>query len=290
MNITLKQLVADYADLAPLKQATISFYHTMIAQFARAIDNKEPMTNDLTDANIKRLHDFMKERGRSHGTCEAAAACMRMFRRQWTAILASPEKLTIPRPTPDKSKPAYPLVALVHEYGKLNQRVRVKKTLDVHLTAVRQLGEAIGTATPTTHDLSDDNLIELERYLEERGRTIFTITGATARIKALWTWAAKRRIVEHFPTSGRIPSPEPCRKAWTSEELAQLFAAAAKYPGRYGTVPASHFWVAWLRFGYETGERTGGMLAMTWDMVTDRGIDIPGHAKEDGKECVLSHQ
>lgn len=189
----------------------------------------------------------------------------------------------------DNQQPQQPqpmlLTELLEKYCLFNRRLRSPDTVRVYHIAIRQFGTAIGNDSPTTEDLTDENLIRLEKLMESRGRTYFTVNERTGRIKSLWSWAAKKRIVWEFPTVQRVPTPEPMRKAWSQEDLAKLFSAAARFPGSYDDVPCSHWWTAFLRLGFETGERGGPMLKLRWEWLDERGLDVPGEVRKAGKHA-----
>lgn len=190
------------------------------------------------------------------------------------------------------------LLELFEKYRMLNRRMRAESTKRHYEIAINHLALALGKPDPTIADLTDDNLVLLEKHLDDGTRTAYTINGYTSCIKAMWRWAAKRRIVDQWPTVDRMPVPEPTRRAWNVDQVRALLAACEEmtavrtFYGFYDGVPANTWWRLWHLVQWETGERTGAMLALTWEMVTDRGLSVPGHVRKCGKSAfyVLSPQ
>lgn len=180
------------------------------------------------------------------------------------------------------------LTEAFESYAKMNRRMTSPQTAKVYRIAIKQLGDAIGHA-PTLADLSDDNLIVLEKHLA--GRSKYTINERTGRLKALWRWLAKRRYVDDWPSVDRLPVPEPERRAWTVDQVRSILKACEQmtptrhFEGQYAGVLASRWWYVWHLVQWETGERTGAMLALTWDMLTDRGLAVPGSCRKAGKSA-----
>jgi integrase len=122
----------------------------------------------------------------------------------------------------------------------------------------------------TLADLDDDALLIWMRVLMDRRTprrlSPWTINERVGRVRSLWTWLAKRGIVNTFPTCRRIPAPDPTPRAWTREEIAKLFAAADLEGGLLAGIPSRLWWRARLAFHWFTGERKGAVdaLRMEW--------------------------
>lgn len=174
------------------------------------------------------------------------------------------------------------LAELFVAYRNANRRLRAASTQKAYTIAIRKLASAVGHE-PTIEDLSDESLIALERSLD--GLSEFTINGHTGCIKAMWRWAAQRHIVDTWPTLPRLETPEPERPAWSVDQVQQLLDACDQTTGRISGIDASAFWRAWHYVQWTTGERTGAMLSLRWEWITERGIDVPGRARKAGKRA-----
>lgn len=132
--------------------------------------------------------------------------------------------------------------------------------------------------------LSDFDDLEVSRFLQARaattkrsGRPISanTVAKDKAQLSALWTFAAKKRLVEQFPSLPRTRLVHHAPKAATLDSLEAMMAAAAT--GRkqmYGTVPVAWFWRTLIMVAFETGERRGALVALRWSEVDLEGRQI----------------
>lgn len=175
------------------------------------------------------------------------------------------------------------LLELLDVYMATNRRIRSESTREQYRIAMRLFCRAINTPVPTIGHLTDDHLVVFEKYLEQKRYSAQTINHTTKRLKALWRWCAKKKIVDTWPTLERLPVDPPFRRAWTVQQLQQLMEACHRFAGEYSCVPANLFWVAWHRVQWDTGERTGAMLALRWEWLSDRGLDVPHEVRKGRK-------
>ncbi len=179
------------------------------------------------------------------------------------------------------------LTKLLDVYCAQNRKIRSPKTVSVYRTALKQLAIATGQNLfdLSLLDLNDDNLIRLETYLLERGRSEFTSNERVGRIKSLWTWAAKRKMVDVWPTVDRLPVKQPPPRAWTISELSRLFTACKLQSGKIGDLPASEWWYSLHLVAWETSERTGALLSMPTSAIEQvrRGLEVPGGNRKGGE-------
>lgn len=172
---------------------------------------------------------------------------------------------------------------LYAEYRAASRRSRAPSTERGYRAAMQQLSRAIGR-TPTIEDLTDENLVALEHLLE--GRSAFTINERTGRIKTLWRFANRRGLVTTYPTLDRLPTEDPVRRAWSVEQVRQLFDSAGRQLGRYDGVPAGLWWQTYIRFLWDTGERAGAAAAIRFDWLEGDIIAIPARARKAHKPAV----
>jgi integrase len=128
--------------------------------------------------------------------------------------------------------------------------------------AVRELSEVLGR-DPTVADLTDDNLAAMVNQCRAKGRAPETINGLTGRLRTLWTWLAKRRIVDTFPTLGNVKEPRRVPKAWTRDDLDKLIRACRNVRGKFGPgLTKADWWVALHLVLWDTSERIGAALSI----------------------------
>lgn len=140
------------------------------------------------------------------------------------------------------------------------------RTVAIYGFTLKAWSDFLGGRQPTLDDLEE---LGVARFLTHRTRTREAATAAKDRcqIRALWEFAARRKLVGTWPQLPRIRVPERVPEAWLTEEMSGLLAAAAAEPGRVGDIPAGLWWRAALMLGYETGERSKALRLLRWKHV-----------------------
>ena len=97
------------------------------------------------------------------------------------------------------------------------------------------------------------------------------VKAATARkdrnqISAIWSYCAKRRYVEQFPTLPQVKAPGRIPRGYTVEDVSALLREAMrrKPPYRPTQVPPHVFMPTLIRSCWETAERIGSHMALRW--------------------------
>lgn len=121
-------------------------------------------------------------------------------------------------------------------------------------------------------------------------------SAATARkdrnqISALWTYCAKRRYVEQFPTLAQIRAPVRIPRGYTVDEVSALIRQALKRRPRIKptSVPPHQFFPTLVRSCWETAERIGSHMALRWrDIDTAQRIVIfPAEGRKGATRDIL---
>jgi integrase len=136
-------------------------------------------------------------------------------------------------------------------------------------------------ATPA--DLTDKIVGKFLRWLVDvEGVKPITANGYVKQVKALWVWLAKKRIVAEFPTVAKLKQPDPVPMAWSRDDFQKLFVACGEQVGFIGPVLAGLFWRAFYRVLWDSGERTGAMLALKWDWLDMKSghLTVPGEFRK----------
>jgi integrase len=144
---------------------------------------------------------------------------------------------------------------------------------------------------PTLADLDDDIVTGWQKHLKGSKLSRFTVNERVGRVIRLWTFLAKRRLVERFPSIKRLRCPEIVPAAFTAEQLKALFDSAEEEGGRIAGVRASHGWQALLAFIWSTGERKGATLALRWDWIDRKAmlIVIPAQYRKGRQKAGVYH-
>jgi integrase len=168
---------------------------------------------------------------------------------------------------------------VLQTYFRANLRIRSEQTRKIYRLTIANLQAALGHK-PTLADLSDDNCTAMIHVLLDQKKAIRTINERRARLHALWTWLAKRGIVQKWPTTPQLQAPKRIPVAWTAEELNRLLAASLDEPGRIGDVPACRWWFSLHLALWDTGERIGALLNSQWDGLSGQWLRIQAEGRK----------
>ncbi len=177
----------------------------------------------------------------------------------------------------------------------LNEKPEISSpdTVKQYGRSLRKFSEFLGHDA-TAADLTDENLGAFLRWRLTTGQVNpRTANGEAKQIKALWNWAAKKRLVAEFPTIGKLPEPELIPDGWTHSQLDKLIAAGKATDGRFGSagaaVPASDYWVAFHYVLWDTAERTGAMLALKFSMLDESTghLKVPAELRKGKRKAMV---
>lgn len=130
------------------------------------------------------------------------------------------------------------LIDIVEKYLSVRTKIRSPRTREHYRRSVRQFAAYLGRE-PTLSDLSDDSLSGFLLATVDAGYAPATANQRSKQLRALWNWAAKKRLVQEFPAFEDIDEPEPLPTAWSDDELRTLFAACTNQRGWIGPHLAS---------------------------------------------------
>lgn len=177
------------------------------------------------------------------------------------------------------------LIDLFFQHYKPRQlRATTKKNARLFGISLNQFARHL-KRTPTTCHLTDE-IVENFCYwcVEDRGLSPYTANCYRSKIVALWRFLAERRIVDQFPTLGKMHEPRRIPRAWTPEQLSRLFRACDELTGNMGDIPASLWWHAIHAVIWDTGERISAVLSLRWDdLAMDTGFIVSKAENRKGK-------
>lgn len=138
--------------------------------------------------------------------------------------------------------------------------------------------------------LSDLTEINAARFLSDRlkKRSAATVAKDRAQLRAMWEFAARKGMVNTWPTIKRIVVPDRVPEAWFTADMCAIFRAADAEPGMISGAPAGRFWRALILLGYETGERVGGLLSLRWQDVSERGVIFRAEGRKGRRRDLYS--
>lgn len=114
--------------------------------------------------------------------------------------------------------------------------------------------------------LGDLEELKVARFLADRVRKRAAATAAKDRsqLRAMWEFAARRKLVDTWPSIPMVKVPERVPEAWLTDEMQRILDSAAKEKTFYCEIPAAKWWRALLLLAYDTGERATAMLSIKW--------------------------
>lgn len=139
------------------------------------------------------------------------------------------------------------------------------RTRIVYRMTIRPFGEFLGREA-TLADLEE---ITVARFLAHRVRTRAAATAAKDRsqLRALWEFAARRKMVDTWPAIPLIRIPKRVPECWLTEEFRRLLASAAQERTVLDGIPAALWWRAILLLAYDSGERVNALISIRWRAV-----------------------
>lgn len=151
------------------------------------------------------------------------------------------------------------------KYFPKNLRIRSPKTQHQYWCAIRDFKEYLGH-DPMPSDLSDDEIIGMMKRLLEKGLAHKTVNERRGRLRALWEWMARKRMVDEFPFVGNVKAPKRIPRAWSRSDLAKLFEACRTTRGELANgVLACDWWTALHLVLWDTGARIGEVIRCEWE-------------------------
>ena len=152
------------------------------------------------------------------------------------------------------------------KYFPTNLRIRSEDTRRQYGFALGNLDEFLGHPA-TIDDLSDDNICGMMVRLLDAGLSPATVNDRRIRVNALWGWLARKGHVKTFPCNAPIDEPDPDPVAWTRDEMRRLVEAADVFIDGQDRKRLGSWWRALFAVAWDTGGRTGELLALRWEWI-----------------------
>lgn len=172
------------------------------------------------------------------------------------------------------------LRSLVTEYTRYRLRGARETTRQKHLWAIDKWAKLLGRE-PVVSDLSDDAVSDLLwSLLEADGLKPPTANMYGAKLRALWTFAARRGLTAVWPTFAKIPEETEPPVAFTQTELSQLFDAISNTPGSIAGICAAAWWRSLCLTLWDTAERISATLSARWGDLAGNVLTIRAAARK----------
>ncbi|PHQ35806.1 tyrosine-type recombinase/integrase [Rhodopirellula bahusiensis] len=157
-------------------------------------------------------------------------------------------------------------------------------TIRLYRNTIRSFTKWLGRE-PVVGDLNTKTVSGYLQWLIENTQlSPHTIEKERTELTAFWNFAARRGWLPDFPDISPINCPKRVPDAWSDEQLVALMKACEADRGNIGKVPASSFWPALVSIIYDTGERIGAVLELTFDDIGEGGwLIVRGEHRKGGK-------
>jgi integrase len=159
------------------------------------------------------------------------------------------------------------------------------QTESLYKMTIAEFGKSLGHP-PTLDDFDE---LKVAKFLAQRVRERKPATAAKDRsqLRALWELAARRRMVELWPTIKRVRVPERVPEAWLTDEMARILASAALETTKYDGIPAALWWRALLLVCYDTGERITPIVSLRWRDIRENQILYVAENRKGSRRDIL---
>lgn len=159
------------------------------------------------------------------------------------------------------------------------------RTFELYRFTISSFGEFLG------HEATLDDLEELKvaRFLAHRVRSRAAATAAKdrAQLRALWEFAARRRLLNRWPTIAMVRVPERVPEAWVTDEFRRLLASAAQETTTLDGIPSAAWWRAFLLVCYDTAERHSAVAGLCWSAIRGRLILFAAETRKGCRRDIL---
>lgn len=272
-----------------LTERTIQFYRQSINLLDR-FHGAPILCCEVNDELMEKFVMSMVKRGLTYKTARSRAHNIKGIVRHW-----NPERF--PFALEHVGKPDFPDAddkrTLDHvcmmQYLPQRMSITANTTVTHYARALRLFGESLGRPA-TAKDLRDDTVGKFLRWLVDvQGLKPVSANGYAKQLKALWVWMAKKRMVRLFPTIDNLPEPQNVPHAWSERDLQKLMQACRESTGTIRGIPAAGYWVAFHLVQWDTGARTGEMLALKWDWVDLKTgyMSVPAEVRKGRRQAMV---
>lgn len=119
-------------------------------------------------------------------------------------------------------------------------------------------------------ELEDLDPVRVQAWLGARRSQVSAATARKDRthVVALWGHAARRRLVDQFPTLPPLRAPQRIPRAYRVQDVSAILRLAMHLHGTVDGLPACWWWSCLIRLGWESAERIGAVLQLRWDDVS----------------------
>lgn len=152
------------------------------------------------------------------------------------------------------------------KYEPLALRSKRPNTRRLYRTTLRFF-ERFLERPATLGDLNDDTVSAFAAWRLEHGLAKGSVNKDLFNLLALWRWLHKKGYIANWPDVELEVPPERTPVALMGDEIERVIKAIAVEKGPVGSFAGPQFWLALFLVIWDTGERIGAVMALTWERV-----------------------
>jgi len=151
-------------------------------------------------------------------------------------------------------------------YEPLKLRSRRPNTKRLYRYSLRAFNQHLGRAAKLS-DLTNDTLSTFAAWRLDAGVGKKSVNRDLFNLLALWRWLHIKGYVKNWPDVAMETPPIRVPIALLRDEVDRMMEAIAAEDMPVGELAAPVFWRALMLVIWDTGERIGAVMAITWDRV-----------------------
>jgi integrase len=145
-------------------------------------------------------------------------------------------------------------------------RSRRPNTKRLYKTTLGMFELYLGRAARLT-DLNDATVSAFAAWRLEAGLSKYSVNKDLFNLLAIWRWSHRKGYVKNWPDVEMEKPPVRVPVALMRAELACVFAAIEAEHAPVGRIPGPQFWRPLFLTIWDTGERIGAVMGLSWDRV-----------------------
>jgi integrase len=152
------------------------------------------------------------------------------------------------------------------KYEPLALRSRRPNTRRLYRSTLKFFDEFLGRPATLT-DLNDDTVSAFAGWRLSRGLAKRSVNKDLFNLLAVWRWLHKKGYVANWPDVALECPPERTPVALMEDEISRVVQSIAAEREKVGNINGPLFWLALMLVIWDTGERIGAVMELTWDRV-----------------------
>lgn len=164
-------------------------------------------------------------------------------------------------------------------YKPLRLRSRSENTVRLYHHTIRAFSRHL-RRDALMSDLNDLTVSAYLASMSERGLSPYTVAKERSQLIAIWNFAARKKVIDHFPDVAQEKLPEIAPMAWIDDQAKKILEVCAKQEGYIDCVPAAKWWSTLHLVMWDTAERIGAIRSAEWSWLEGNWLIIRAQARK----------